>query len=81
MSFTDRKVKIMERPEMVVYVRQFKGFAFSHQEWQVEYENLKNILSEETRETFDQDVWYHIGYNSPFTPANQRRNEVWIPQV
>ena len=51
---------------MVVYVRQFKGFAFSHQEWQVEYENLKNVLSDETQETFDQDVWYHIGYNSPF---------------
>ena len=75
----DRKVTIKERPAMVVYVRQFKGFAFSHQEWEEEYENLVNTLSDE--ETYDTEVWYHIGYNSPFTPAEQRRNEIWIPQV
>ena len=64
----DRKVTIKERPAMVVYVRQFKGFAFSHQEWEEEYENLVNTLSDE--ETYDTEVWYHIGYNSPFTTLN-----------
>ena len=63
---------------MVVYVKQFKGYAFSHQVWEREYENLKRTLS---NENFDQNIWYQVGYNSPFTAANERTNEIWIPKV
>ena len=64
---------------MIFYVRQFNGYAFSYQDWEGEYKNLRNDLLLDENDNPDLDVWYHIGYDSPWTPANQRRNEIWIP--
>ena len=79
----DKKVTIVEKPPMVVYVRQFNGYPHSYQNWEVEYKNLKKDLlgdsSDNDNINADLDVWYHIGYDSPWIPADQRRNEIWIP--
>ena len=70
---------------MVVYVRQFNGYPHSYQNWEVEYKNLKKDLlgdsSDNDNINADLDVWYHIGYDSPWIPADQRRNEIWIPYI
>ena len=66
-------------PYIYLYVLILTYFAFSHQDWKEEYETLKKLL---TNLIIDPDsVWYHIGYNSPMTPADQRQNEIWIPVV
>ena len=57
---------------MIFYVRQFNGYAFSYQDWEGEYKNLRNDLLLDENVNPDLDVWYHIGYDSPWTPANQR---------
>ena len=44
----DKKIYIQERPEMVVFVKEFGGFAMSHQDWEEKYDDLKNSLSEGT---------------------------------
>lgn len=81
----DKKVTIVEKPPMVVYVRQFNGYPHSYQNWEVEYKNLKKDLlgdsSDNDNINADLDVWYHIGYDSPWIPADQRRNEIWIPYI
>jgi len=73
----DKKIYIQERPEMVVFVKEFGGFAMSHQDWEEKYDDLKNSLEDGV---YEEKVWYHIGYDSPFTPGDQRRNEIWIPK-
>ena len=70
----DRQVTIEERPEMTFYVRQFGGFALSHDDIEDQYDELKRDLR---GEDFDSEVFYSVGYNSPFTVEN-RRNEIWI---
>ena len=60
---------------MVVYVRQFNGYPHSYQNWEVEYKNLKKDLlgdsSDNDNINADLDVWYHIGYDSPWIPDDQ----------
>jgi len=75
----DKKVTIEEKPALTFYVSQFNGYMFSHQDWESKYQNLKNILSAYDNINPDPNVWYHIGYDSPWTPADERRNEIWIP--
>ena len=75
----DKQVTIEEKPSMTFYVSQFNGYMFSHQNWASKYQNLKNILLAYDNVNPDPNVWYHIGYDSPWTPADQRRNEIWIP--
>ena len=70
----DRQVTIEERPEMTFYVRQYGGFALSHDDIEDQYDELKRDLR---GEDFDSEVFYSVGYNSPFTVEN-RRNEIWI---
>jgi len=70
----DRKVSIEERDEMTFYVRQYGGFSMSHQDFEREYDELKRDLR---GKIFDDEVFYVVGYNSPFT-VNNRRNEIWI---
>merc|ERR1719264_2235338 len=73
----------LRKPSMVVYVRQFNGYPHSYQNWEEEYKNLKKALLGDSSDNYninaDLDVWYHIGYDSPWIPADQRRNEIWIP--
>ena len=46
----------------------------SHQDYEREYDELKRDLR---GKIFDDEVFYVVGYNSPFT-VNNRRNEIWI---
>ena len=75
----DKQVTIEEKPSMTFYVSQFNGYMFSHQDWESEYQNLKNILLAYDNVNPDPNIWYHIGYDSPWTSADKRRNEIWIP--
>ena len=76
----DQTVTIEERPSMVFYASQFNGHMFSHQDWESKYQDLDNILSADDILTPNPKMWFHIGYDSPWTPAEKRRNEIWIPQ-
>ena len=76
----DKTVTIEERPSMVFYASQFNGHMFSHQDWESKYQDLDNTLSADDTLTTNPKIWYHIGYDSPWTPAEKRRNEIWIPQ-
>ena len=75
----DKQVTIEEKTSMSFYVRQFNGYMFSHQDWEGEYQNLKNILLAYDNVNPDPNIWYHIGYDSPWISADKRRNEIWIP--
>ena len=57
-----------------VLYRQFGGFALSHDDVETQYDELKRDLR---GEDFDSDIFYSVGYNSPFT-VEGRRNEIWI---
>ena len=70
---------ILEKPSMTFYASKFNGHMFSHQNWEEKYQNLKTILLADDNANPDTNVWFHIGYDSPWTPADQRRNEIWIP--
>ena len=65
---------------MIFYASTFNGQMLSHQDWESKYNDLEGILSADDTATANPDIWYHIGYDSPFTPAERRRNEIWIPQ-
>ena len=65
---------------MVFYASQFNGHMFSHQDWESKYQDLDNTLSADDILTPIPKIWFHIGYDSPWTPAEKRRNEIWIPQ-
>ena len=54
--------------------RQFGGFALSHDDVEQEYDELKRDIR---GKVFEKDVFYSVGFNSPFTVEN-RRNEIWI---
>ena len=75
----DKEVTIEEKTSMSFFVRQFNGYMFSHQDWESEYQNLKDILLAYDNVNPDPNIWYHIGYDSPWTSADKRRNEIWIP--
>jgi len=76
----DKSVTIQEKPSMIFYASTFNGQMLSHQDWESKYNDLEGILSADDTATANPDIWYHIGYDSPFTPAERRRNEIWIPQ-
>lgn len=58
-------------------MRQFGGFAMSHDDWKSQYDQLKLDLKEVGAKFNDNGEFYHLSYNSPFVLKN-RRNEVWI---
>ena len=76
----DKSVTIQEKPSMIFYASTFNGQMLSHQDWENKYNDLEGILSADDTATANPDIWYHIGYDSPFTPAERRRNEIWIPK-
>ena len=76
----DKSVTIQEKPSMIFYASTFNGQMLSHQDWESKYNDLEGILSADDTATANPDIWYHIGYDSPFTPAERRRNEIWIPK-
>jgi len=73
----DRKVDIKELDEMTFYVREYGGFSLSHEDIAKEYNRLKFDLR---GKLYDENIFYSVGYNSPFTMQN-RRNEIWIEAV
>ena len=56
------------------FYRQYGGFSMSHEDIEQNYDELRRDLR---GKIFDDEVFYHVGYNSPFTAEN-RRNEIWI---
>merc|ERR1719369_290773 len=74
----DRQVQITTVNEMRVYVREYGGFSLSHDDAEKEYEQLKSDLDYEGLDDHDRNLFYVVGYNSPFTLVN-RKNEIWIP--
>eukprot|EP00092_Neocalanus_flemingeri_P034323 GFUD01037330.1.p1 GENE.GFUD01037330.1~~GFUD01037330.1.p1 ORF type:complete len:232 (-),score=65.00 GFUD01037330.1:158-853(-) len=73
----DQEVKIVTRPEMVAYVRQFGGFA-KENDWQEQKETLKKDL--EGREDFSHivfDMHYRQGFDAPYKFWG-RKNEVFF---
>lgn len=75
----DNQVKIVNKPAFTVFVREFGGWAMSTMDFRVEHDKLKSHL-ESIDESFDEKVWMHLSYNSPFEPE-PRRNEVWIQKL
>jgi len=73
----DRKLDIKELEEMTFYVREYGGFSLSHEDIAKEYNQLKFDLR---GKLYDENIFYSVGYNSPFTMQN-RRNEIWIEAV
>ena len=55
-------------------IRQYGGFALSHDDVEQEYDELKRDLR---GKDVEEDIFYSVGYNSPFT-VEGRRNEIWI---
>ena len=54
--------------------RQYGGFALSHDDVEQEYDELKRDLRSKD---IEEDIFYSVGFNSPFT-VEDRRNEIWI---
>jgi len=72
-------VQIGQKKGFTVFVREFGGWAMADKDYRQEYMKLKEDLNL-VAERFDQKLWQHVSYNSPWE-QNNRRNEVWIPQV
>eukprot|EP00092_Neocalanus_flemingeri_P028125 GFUD01030545.1.p1 GENE.GFUD01030545.1~~GFUD01030545.1.p1 ORF type:complete len:219 (+),score=79.44 GFUD01030545.1:98-754(+) len=73
----DQEVKIVTRPEMVAFVREFGGFA-KDKDWQEQKEQLKKDL--EGRDDFGQidfEMYYRQGFDAPFKFWG-RKNEVFF---
>jgi len=70
-------VYVMEKQKLAVYVHQFGGFAFSDEDFRLEYNQFKKLLTESGL-SFEDRVWRHASYNSPWD-MGKRRNEIWIP--
>ena len=64
---------------MIFYTtsREYGGFSLSHEDIAKEYNRLKFDLR---GKLYDENIFYSVGYNSPFTMQN-RRNEIWIEAV
>ena len=60
-----------------MYVRQFGGFAMSHDDYVSEYEMLVDDLKKDEASFTESGEYIFVSYNSPFEMEN-RRNEVWI---
>ena len=60
-----------------MYVRQFGGFAMSHDDYASEYEKLVDDLKKDEASFTESGEYIFVSYNSPFEMVN-RRNEVWI---
>jgi len=73
----DQDVKVILRPEMIAYVREFSGYA-KDKDWQEQKEQLRKDL--EGRDDFGDinfDMYYRQGFDSPFKFWG-RKNEVFF---
>lgn len=74
----DPEVYVQRRPRMVVYVRQFSGWAISENNWREHNVELRKSL--EGREDVQSNEFYSASYNSPWA-SEGRRNEIWVERV
>ncbi|XP_018022513.1 heme-binding protein 2 [Hyalella azteca] len=65
------------RPKMVVYTRQFGGYADTEEEWRAETRALSAFLRDAGQLVDKQRVYWNA-YDSPIK-FWARRNEVWLP--
>ena len=73
-------VVIKEKEGMEVFVKEFSGWALSHDDW----EDKLQELADDIREREDADTsgtFYTVGYSSPWVDESERRNEVWIEKI
>merc|ERR1712212_1242355 len=73
----DQNVKVILRPEMTAYVREFSGYA-KDKDWQEQKKKLRKDL--EGRDDFGDinfDMYYRQGFDSPFKFWG-RKNEVFF---
>jgi len=70
-------VYVTEKQKLTVYVHRFGGFAFSDEDYRVKYNQFKKLLKGSGLD-FEDKVWRHASYNSPWD-MGKRRNEIWIP--
>merc|ERR1712055_929754 len=71
----DPDVKIEQKKEMVVFVKQFGGYAMQDSTWLKQAADFSEQLTEDRANEVDLDKFYTAGYDSPMKFWN-RRNEV-----
>merc|ERR1712215_271490 len=71
----DPDVKIEQKKEMVVFVKQFGGYAMRDSVWLKQAADFSDQLAEDRANEVDFDKFYTAGYDSPMKFWN-RRNEV-----
>ena len=76
-NFSKKKINHVKFSLSKVYVRQFGGFAMSHDDYASEYEKLVDDLKKDEASFIESGEYIFVSYNSPFEMEN-RRNEVWI---
>merc|ERR1711884_348789 len=65
---------------MEVFVKEFSGWALSHDDWEDKLQELANDIRD--REDADTSgTFYTVGYSSPWVDESERRNEVWIEKI
>jgi len=70
-------VKIVTRPEMVAFVRQFGGYA-KDADWTDQRDNLvRDLKTREDADTIDFDSYYRQGFDAPYKFWG-RKNEVFV---
>jgi len=73
----DQEVKIVTRPEMIAYVREFGGFA-KDKDWEEQKERLKKDLEgRDDLNHIDFEIYFRQGFDSPFK-SSERKNEVFF---
>jgi len=73
----DSLVILHTRPSMTVYVREFGGFALTHNSWDKQKEIL---LGQLIGKKYHDKQYFTVGYDSPLQLEN-RRNEVWVQDM
>jgi len=73
----DSLVILHTRPSMTVYVREFGGFALTHNAWDKQKEIL---LGQLIGKKYHDKQYFTVGYDSPLQLEN-RRNEVWVQDM
>lgn len=73
----EQEVKVLTRPEMVAYVREFGGFA-KDKDWQEQKEQLKQDLAgRDDYSQIDFDMYFRQGFDAPYKLWG-RKNEVFF---
>jgi len=69
--------EVVQGKGIKVFVRKFGGFAMSQNDWHSQHDQLKSDLQQDGAKFKDNEEFYHLSYDSPWTMKN-RRNEIWV---